>query len=157
MVGRIRESGIMAKILIAEDDLVAQKLIKTIINRAGHGVSVSPNGRHAWETMSVTPDIDMLITDVMMPEMDGHELIRLVRNSDNWAKLPILIISAVIGPKAVGGLLDEGATFFLPKPVDRDDVLEIIERCVGSHIRKTSTGSVWKTLTDNVGQTAAQR
>jgi CheY-like chemotaxis protein len=146
----------MAKILVAEDDPVAQKLISTIVTRAGHEVSVSPNGRHAWETMSVTPDIDMLITDVMMPEMDGRELMCLVRDSGEWSGLPILVISAVIGPKAVGGLLDEGATFFLPKPVDRDEVVEIIERCVDPRKRKKSGSSVWKTLTDNAHQTTGR-
>ena len=147
----------MAKILIAEDDPVAQKLISTIARKAGHEISVSPNGRHAWETMSVTHDIDMLITDVMMPEMDGRELMSLVRASDDWGDLPILVISAVIGPRAVGGLLDDGATFFLPKPVRQEDVIEAIERCVGPRARKASGPSAWKALRDNAHQTAGRK
>ena len=112
------------KVLIAEDEPISQRLMKRIVSKAGHEVMVSPNGRHAWETMSVTPDIDMLITDVMMPEMDGRELIRLARASEEWAQLPILIVSAFVGPKAIGELLDHGATLFLPKPVMPEDLIE---------------------------------
>jgi len=130
--------------------------MKRIVSKAGHDVVVSPNGRHAWETMSVTPDIDMLITDVMMPEMDGRELIRLARASEEWAQLPILIISAVVGPKAISELLDHGATLFLPKPVMPEDLLESMERCLGAGVGEKSERSAWQALTDNTCETTEQ-
>ncbi len=143
----------MIKILIAEDDPVSQKLMQRIVSKAGHDVLVSPNGRHAWETMSVTPDIGMLITDVMMPEMDGCELIRHVRASEQWSKLPILIVSAFVGPKAVGEMLDQGATLFLPKPIMPEDLIESMERCLGAGACKKSERSAWMTLTNCARQT----
>jgi FixJ family two-component response regulator len=94
----------------------------------------------------------------MMPEMDGRELMSLVRTSEQWEKLPVLVISAIIGPKAVGGLLDQGATFFLAKPVKRSDVEEVVERCVGSTEpsakQREQEHSAWKTLAQIARRTA---
>ncbi|ACL05608.1 response regulator [Desulfatibacillum aliphaticivorans] len=120
----------MAKILIAEDDLITRKVLYKIVEGMGHSVIMSPNGRHAWETLETNPDISMLITDVMMPEMDGRELIELVRAREEFQNLPIIIISAVVGPKAVANLLKMGATLFLSKPLKVDETRKYIERWV---------------------------
>ncbi|MBI9076746.1 MAG: response regulator [Desulfatibacillum sp.] len=120
----------MAKILIAEDDLITRKVLYKIVEGMGHSVIMSPNGRHAWETLETNSDIAMLITDVMMPEMDGRELIELVRGKEEYQNLPIIIISAVVGPKAVANLLKMGATLFLSKPLKVDETRKYIERWV---------------------------
>ncbi|SHI92616.1 Response regulator receiver domain-containing protein [Desulfatibacillum alkenivorans DSM 16219] len=120
----------MAKILIAEDDLITRKVLYKIVEGMGHSVIMSPNGRHAWETLETNPDISMLITDVMMPEMDGRDLIELVRAREEFQNLPIIIISAVVGPKAVANLLKMGATLFLSKPLKVDETRKYIERWV---------------------------
>ena len=119
----------MAKILIAEDDLGTRLLLKKTIEGMGHIPLLSPNGRHAWETLQVDRDIDLLITDVMMPEMDGIELVELIRKSSNPLKdLPIAMVSSVIGPRDVANLLDHGATEFMPKPVDALDLKYFVDR-----------------------------
>ncbi len=120
----------MAKILIAEDDLITRKVLFKIVEGMGHSVIMSPNGRHAWETLETNSDVSMLITDVMMPEMDGRELIELIRGKEAYADLPIIIISAVVGPKAVANLLKMGATLFLSKPLKVDETRKYIERWV---------------------------
>ncbi len=120
----------MAKILVAEDDVVGRKVLYEMIEGMGHTAIMSSNGKQAWEIMQVNSDIAMLITDVMMPEMDGKELIRLVRGMAIGAKLPIIIISAVVGPKAISDLLKMGATLFLAKPVKIAEAREYIRRWV---------------------------
>ncbi|NCD33964.1 MAG: response regulator [Spartobacteria bacterium] len=113
----------MAKILVAEDDVITQKLILAILEKDGHVAFISPNGRHALETLQVNP-FDLLITDVMMPELDGRSLIEAMHKHPRLKNIPVIIISAVIKASDVMDLLEHGATFFVPKPLHRADLLE---------------------------------
>jgi CheY-like chemotaxis protein len=118
----------MAKILIAEDEIVSQKTLYKVIEDMGHMAFVSPNGRHAWETLKANPDFQLLITDVSMPEMDGRELIKKVRDNDNMKDIPIIIISGVVTVSEILNLLEIGATVFLAKPVKLQEIREYIAR-----------------------------
>ncbi|MDO9082328.1 MAG: response regulator [Humidesulfovibrio sp.] len=118
----------MAKILIAEDDALSQRFVATVVDRMGHSSFVSPNGRHAWEALCAENSFAMLITDIMMPGMDGTSLIRAIRADQRFATLPIVIMSAFIGIKEIAELLEIGATWFMPKPVDRAMLEDYINR-----------------------------
>jgi len=118
----------MARILIAEDDPITQKLLFRIIEKMGHTPFISPNGKHAWEALQSNNHFDMLISDLMMPEMDGRELIRLMRNTTKYMKFPIILISAVIKISEISDLLDMGASSFLGKPIDRNDLQDNIDQ-----------------------------
>ncbi len=87
----------MKKILIAENDTITQKLTTAIISKMGLIPFISPNGRHAYETLQSNFDFALLITDIMMPEMDGKQLIEIVRNDNRYREIPIIIMSAFVG------------------------------------------------------------
>ena len=108
----------MGKILIAEDDMVSQKIVSRTSEKMGHTVFISPNGKHAYDSLKTNNDFDLLITDVMMPEMDGRDLIRTIRKEEKYKNLPIIIMSAYVGVKEISSFLETGATIFLPKPID---------------------------------------
>ncbi len=120
----------MAKILIAEDDPTTQKVIVKYVEKMGHVAFVSPNGKHAYESLLACNNFDLLISDIMMPKMDGKKLIRAIRDNFKLCKIPIIIISAVIGITDISYLLEQGATFFLSKPIKKDDLEEYISRCI---------------------------
>ena len=120
----------MAKILIAEDDPLSQKFVATVVDRMGHSAFVSPHGRHAWEALNSENNFAMLITDIMMPVMDGTTLIRTIRADPRFATLPIVIMSAFIGINEIAGLLEIGATWFMAKPADRAMLEDYIRRAV---------------------------
>jgi CheY-like chemotaxis protein len=120
----------MAKILIAEDDALSQRFVATVVDRMGHSAFISPNGRHAWDALCAENSFEMLITDMMMPGMDGTTLIRTVREDPRFATLPIIIMSAFIGVTEIAGLLEIGATWFMPKPVDRIMLEDYINRAI---------------------------
>lgn len=120
----------MKKVLIAEDDPTNQKIIAKFVDKMGLVSIVSPNGRHAYETLNAYNNINLLITDVMMPEMDGRQLIQTIRGNTFLKKIPIIIISAVIGVSGISDLLEIGATFFLEKPIKRNDFEEYVHRCL---------------------------
>ncbi|NDV19581.1 response regulator [Pseudodesulfovibrio sp. JC047] len=117
----------MAKVLIAEDDRISQKLAVKIVEEQGHAVFVSPHGRHAYETL-IHNDIDLLLTDIMMPEMDGQQLIKTLRADHRFVNLPIIIMSAVVGINDISNLLRLGATLFVAKPLDRNELLTYLSR-----------------------------
>lgn len=120
----------MAKILIAEDDRISQKLAVKIVEEMGHQAYVSPHGKHAYETLTAANDFDLLLTDIMMPEMDGQQLIKTLRGDQQFADLPIIIMSAVVGLNDISNLLKLGATLFLAKPLDREELQNYLNRCL---------------------------
>ena len=71
----------MMKILVAEDNVVSQNILEKILEKSGHEVMTAENGLKAWELLQRN-NIRMVITDWMMPEMDGLELCQKVRSSD---------------------------------------------------------------------------
>lgn len=120
----------MSKILIAEDDRISQKLAVKIVEEMGHMAFVSPHGKHAYEALMASNDFDLLITDIMMPEMDGRQLIQTLRGDQQFRQFPIIIMSAVVGVSEISNLLKLGATLFLAKPLDRREIQEYIKRCL---------------------------
>lgn len=129
----------MAKVLIAEDDRIIQKLAVAMIEEMGHTAFVSPNGRHAYEALTCSGnDFDLLLTDVMMPEMDGKQLIRTLRGDQKFREFPIIIMSAVVGIKEISSLLELGASLFLAKPLDRVELQNYVSRCVASAERRAA-------------------
>jgi len=120
----------MAKILIAEDDRISQKLAAKIVEEMGHNVFISPHGKHAYEALTAGNDFDLLLTDIMMPEMDGQQLIKTLRGDQQFMDFPIIIMSAVVGMSEISNLLKLGATLFLAKPLDRAELQNYIRRCL---------------------------
>ncbi|MDY7000732.1 MAG: response regulator [Thermodesulfobacteriota bacterium] len=118
----------MKRILIAEDDRISQELLIKFIEGMGHVAFVSPHGKHAYEALKASNRFDLLITDVMMPEMDGKQLVQTLRGDTEFMDFPIIIISAVIGLGEISRLLDMGATWFMGKPVDKEELRDYVER-----------------------------
>ncbi len=117
----------MARILIAEDDETTRKFVGYLVSSLGHVPIYSPDGLHALETMQADDSIDLLITDVMMPRLDGRGLILAIRNNPGMQNLPIVVMSAVVGPREIHDLLIMGATRFQGKPLNRDILEENIQ------------------------------
>ena len=128
----------MARILIAEDDYVSQTVALNFVEDLGHTAFVSPNGRNAYEVLKAANHFDVLVTDIMMPEMDGKHLIQTLRGDTQFMKLPIIIMSAVVGVKDISTLLDLGATFFLPKPLQKKDFEQYINYSLALNLEEKS-------------------
>lgn len=124
----------MARVLIVEDDPTSRKMIVKMVEKLGHTVFASPNGKHAYECLTSDNGIKLLITDVVMPEMDGKALVKLVRSNRSLNALPIIMMSAVIGVEEISGLLEMGATFFVQKPFQLNEIKEYVEKSLKSHV-----------------------
>ncbi|WP_395105132.1 response regulator [Actinomadura sp. SCN-SB] len=107
------------RVLIVDDDAGVAGLLRTILVRGGHEVSVAADGAAGRSRLALPPPPDLLILDRMLPDMDGADLLAQVRADPRTARLPVLVISADRTPvDAYGG----GATRVLAKPFDLADL-----------------------------------
>lgn len=120
----------MARILIVDDDETTRYSVGLMIQKMGHIPIFSGDGQHAYETLLVDPGIELLITDMLMPRMDGRDLIRAIRGHARFSQLPIVIMSAVLGPKEIYELLELGAARFQAKPLDVRELQENVDSCL---------------------------
>ena len=110
----------MFQILVAEDNPNSVKLMKIILNKAGYKVVTASNGIEALEVMD-TKHIDLVILDVMMPEMDGYEFTRQLRHSGN--NTPILMVTAKYQNEDKCEGFIAGTDDYMVKPVNEMELL----------------------------------
>lgn len=120
----------MTKIIIAEDDNTTRRLLVEIVESLGHSAIQCSDGQRAWLTLQDNPDVAMLITDIMMPELDGRLLTKKIRGDEHYKSLPIVLVSGVIKLHEINGILQEGVSRFLPKPIDRKFLTDYINQLV---------------------------
>ncbi|OGV50594.1 MAG: hypothetical protein A2X49_12405 [Lentisphaerae bacterium GWF2_52_8] len=118
----------MKKILIAEDETLIRNLLKKLLETEGYIVIQASNGQMAFDMLEANPDIAMLITDIIMPKMDGRELVGRLRASKKFSSLPIIMISGAVSVKEIAELLEEGVSWFLPKPLLENEICKLIPR-----------------------------
>lgn len=117
--------NVFQKILVAEDELTNSILIKRLLTKAGYSVVVSQNGVEALKHLE-KESFDALLTDWMMPNMDGIELIRRVR--DEITPLPLIImVTALVSEGAKSYALESGADDYIAKPINVDELLSIVK------------------------------
>ncbi|MCE7060456.1 response regulator [Dyadobacter sp. CY343] len=115
------------KILVADDDMRNIFALSAVLEDSGFKIEIATNGREAIEKLEENADIELVLMDVMMPEMDGIEATKIIRTHSRWASLPIIAVTA----KAMQGdreqCLAAGANDYISKPVDIDKLLSLIK------------------------------
>jgi CheY-like chemotaxis protein len=114
------------KVLIVDDDARNIYALATVLEGADMEVVSATNGRQAIEMMQGTPDIAVVLMDIMMPEMDGYQTMHEIRKDGRFRALPILALTA----KAMKGdrekCLEAGASDYIAKPVNTDQLLSLL-------------------------------
>ena len=114
------------KVLIVDDDIRNIFALSTVLEEHDVVVCSAVNGRDAIEILRTTPDIDIVLMDIMMPEMDGFETMREIRKIPSLKNLPIIAVTA----KAMKGdrekCIEAGAWDYLSKPVDTEQMLAVL-------------------------------
>jgi signal transduction histidine kinase/HAMP domain-containing protein/CheY-like chemotaxis protein len=114
------------KVLIVDDDIRNIFAMTSVLERYDMEVLAAETGRGAIAMLERTPDIDIVLMDIMMPDMDGYETIRSIRRAGSWRDLPIVAVTA----KAMKGdrekTLEAGAWDYLAKPVDTEHMLSVL-------------------------------
>lgn len=114
------------RILIVEDDPVSRLLIERVVTVMGNSVIRASGGRLAWGIVKDNPDIDLIITDISMPDLDGREFVRLVRADKKIAHIPIIMISGVISLHEISHALELGASRFMAKPIKAEELKQYV-------------------------------
>jgi len=120
------EALIGRKVLVVDDDVRNIFALSSVLERRGMTVLTAGTGREAIATLESTPDIAIVLMDIMMPEMDGYETMQVIRQNPAFRRLPIVALTA----KAMKGdrekCLEAGASEYLAKPVNTDQLLSAL-------------------------------
>ncbi|QXI49809.1 MULTISPECIES: response regulator [Pseudomonas] len=114
------------KVLLVDDDVRNIFALTSALEHKGAIVEIGRNGREAIERLEQHDDIDLVLMDVMMPEMDGFEATRLIRQQARWRKLPIIAVTAKAMKDDQQRCLQAGANDYLAKPIDLDRLFSLI-------------------------------
>jgi chemosensory pili system protein ChpA (sensor histidine kinase/response regulator) len=114
-------------VFVVDDDAAVCRLARYILELAGHEAAMFYDGQQALEALErSTPDV--VFTDLMMPRMDGLELLKRIRADARWATLPVVILTARGGATDRQLAEEAGVSDFLTKPFSSAQLLELMRR-----------------------------
>ena len=114
------------KIVVIDDKWANRSVISNLLSPIGFEVSEANDGQEGWEKiLEVEPDL--IVTDLLMPEVDGFEVIKRVRESENFKDLIIIVSSASVFETDQYRSLEAGANAFIPKPVQATELLQKLQ------------------------------
>ncbi|HEX4404972.1 MAG TPA: response regulator, partial [Polyangia bacterium] len=108
------------------DDLRNIFAITSALERQDMIVTYAENGRDGLAALETSEGIDVVLTDIMMPEMDGYEVMRAIREQERFRDLPIIALTAKAMKADRQKCLDAGASDYIAKPVDVDQLLSLL-------------------------------
>jgi CheY-like chemotaxis protein len=116
------------EVLLVDDDARNIFALTSVLENHDMRVTFAQDGRAAMDQLEKNPDVDVVLLDVMMPEMDGYQAMRAIRADARWASLPVIAITARALNDDREKCLEAGASDYLSKPVDIDRLLELLCR-----------------------------
>jgi DNA-binding response OmpR family regulator len=118
-------------ILVVEDDLAVRSMLEKALS-AKYKVHSAKDGLAAAEVLGSLARIDLLVCDVMMPNIDGFTLVKMMRSQDALKALPVLFLTAKSSPQSVAQGLGLGAKHYMTKPFSVRELLEKVDKILGT-------------------------
>ena len=116
-------------VLVADDDLVMQKILRVTLECAGYHVTVVCDGEETLRALEAwVPDV--VVLDVMMPKLDGFSVLRRIRDDPRTAQVPVVLLTARSSPDDLWRGWQEGVDYYLTKPFDSEELLRFMDRAV---------------------------
>jgi two-component system sensor histidine kinase/response regulator len=109
------------RILVAEDSRTQAESLRYILEKDGHRVTLAANGRLALESIA-TDRPDMVLSDIMMPDIDGYELSRRIKQDPETRSIPVILVTQLFDPVDVVRGLESGADNFIIKPYEPSEI-----------------------------------
>ncbi len=118
------------KIVLAEDEPQIARLIEFKLKKEGYGVTTKENGEEALKAIKADKP-DLILLDVMMPVMDGYEVLRRLKEDENLKSIPVIMLTARAQEKDVVKGIDMGAEDYITKPFHPAELLARVKRILG--------------------------
>ena len=115
---------------MVEDEEQIAFILRFILEREGFKVIVAPDGRAAQQIIERDPPPALVLLDVMLPFVDGHQILACVKASDGWKNVPVMMLTAKSQEKDIVRALDAGAADYLVKPFKPEELRARVKRLV---------------------------
>ena len=110
-------------VLLVEDDADLLKLLTRVLEQAGFEVTTAANGRTGLAIASGRPKPNLIISDIMMPDMDGLEMVRQIKQDPRTKPTPVIFLTSRTTPRDIIAGIGAGARHYIPKPFKMQDLL----------------------------------
>ena len=124
------------RVLVVEDEPAVQDMIRILLERTGYEVATAFNVPDAVEILRARPLPDIVLLDLMLPGIDGMELLRQMRAKDYFDNLPVIIVSALADPDKIREGLEAGADRYVTKPGIAHNLVKTVNEVIKSGRRK---------------------
>ena len=118
------------RVLIVEDNEHAAYLLRTLLERAGYAVVVSPDGRDALAKLGAMDPVDVVILDLMLPYVSGYQVLIEARQNPKWQRVPIVVVTGRTLEMDAVRALETGANDFVRKPFSPDELIARVRRAI---------------------------
>ena len=119
------------RILVVDDERSMREMLQIVLRREGYEVLLAENGRAALDMLEKEP-VDLLISDIKMPGLDGYELIKTIRATPKLADIPAIALTGFGMQTDIDQLRAAGFNCCIPKPADVEDMLPLIRELTGA-------------------------
>src|SRR5215211_4277589 len=106
----------LGRILVVDDNQVNRRVLTRSLNQEGYTVVTAGDGREALERLRQPSSFDVVLLDIVMPEVDGYEALRQIKGDEALQHIPVIMITAVDELDSIVRCIELGATDYLPKP-----------------------------------------
>lgn len=120
----------MAYLLIVDDEPTHRQIAQIMCQRMGHRVVTAPDGEAAWSLLG-TERFDLALVDMMMPGLNGPQLVRRIRQHAETAALPVLGLTAALSVEERAAMAEAGVAHVVPKPFDGNSLQKAISAVLG--------------------------
>jgi two-component system, OmpR family, alkaline phosphatase synthesis response regulator PhoP len=118
------------QVLIVEDEEKIRNIIKVLVRHDNVEIDEAADGKEALDKV-FTKKYDLIILDLMLPEIDGFEVLSQVRRDEETAEIPVIITSALSTDRDILKGFKEGANYYIPKPFEPQELVNSLELILG--------------------------
>ncbi len=119
------------KVLIVDDSSAIRQSISFVLQQSGYEVVEANDGLDGLEKLKASGPVDLIITDVNMPNMDGISMIKKVREKEEWKFLPIIVLTTESQGSKMNEGKEAGATGWIVKPFSAEKLLSVVKKVAG--------------------------
>ncbi|HZK44446.1 MAG TPA: response regulator [Syntrophomonadaceae bacterium] len=131
----LHSKGLMLEALVIDDDPTILSVVRALLEREGMQVTEASDGREAMKLIDSLSPPSIIIMDMMLPYVDGLQLVTRIRSMENWGKTPIIMLTSKSSENEVVRLLEAGANDYMLKPFNTKELVARIKRLIDSSVK----------------------